>query len=149
MSWPEVRAELVNIFKAIEISEPVPTQINRVYDFPPSASLETPCVIIVPPARLVSDRSNSVREVIYTVRCQVALVDADLPQALHIADSFAEAVLDAFDVAVALNSASSDDARLISQRLGEPGDIQSRDKAYWGFDCFLEIGEQQAKEFAP
>ncbi|MDR7534659.1 MAG: hypothetical protein QN162_15165 [Armatimonadota bacterium] len=101
MTWPEARAEIVRLLSGLSIAEPVPLSLRRVHEYPPESLQELPCAVMEIAGRQRL-RSPSRRETVYTARWWIVARDERSAPAGAVLDAFSEAVLDAFDGAVAL-----------------------------------------------
>jgi len=107
-TWSAARDAIAAILDSVAITVPVATSIKRVYTYRTGAETEFPCVVISsPPAKRVERGPGGYRAKTYDVDLHLMVRDAEIARAADILDAFEEAIIDAFDNAVALNFAAS------------------------------------------
>lgn len=135
-NWLTARAEIAAILNGVSITAPVSQSILRVYETPPKAAPDFPCIIIVGTSKADPVRSSSLREREYTARIRLLVRDADVNRAADIIDAFEEAIIDAFDQNLTLNGKV---ANLNGPQWLEPGTLDAGGQDQWGADAFVRF----------
>ena len=139
------RERIAAILGAISITSPVAASILRVYEMPPETVEDVPCFILFPPALKVERGSSGRRVKTYTLEMLCLVSDEAISDAAAIVDAFREAVVDAFDSDLTLNTT----ATLIEGPSVERGlawKYAGRD--FIGINCVLTVVLKEARAFS-
>lgn len=145
INWLTARAEIAAILNGVAITSPIASSIQRVFETPPKYVSDFPCVMIVGTAKADPERSSGLREREYTARIRLLVRDADINRAADIIDAFQEAILDAFDQNLTLNSKVSN---LNGPQWLEAGTLDAGGEDQWGSDAFVRFRMFDSPGFA-
>lgn len=134
INWLTARAEIATILSTVAITSPVASTIARVYETQPKQASDFPCVIIMGTAKGPPERSSGLRQRDYTARLRLLVQDADINRAADIIDAFQEAIVDAFDQNLTLNTKVSN---LNGPEWEEPATLDAGGQNQQGADGFV------------